>query len=455
MASKSNPVRQFVASAADTIRTELWPIPTLGILIALLAAIGLTQVDSVVDGSLPAFFRTIVFDGDAGAARSVLSSVATALMTVTSLTFSLTVVTLQLASGQFSPRLLRTFTRDRFVQIVLAIFLGTFTFSLTVLRSIRSSNNSNVADFVPRISVTVTYLLTIAAVVGLVLFLAHLAEEIRVETMMRTVHAEASSTVQNVLTGSETANRHLDRPDGEVTTILAARSGFITGVFFSQLTDAAERNHAVIMIEVSVGSSVVEGTPIGSAWTDHAGAPKSRALTEEAAEAMQGAADRGIRISFERTSLDDISYGLRQLTDIAAKALSPGINDPTTATHTLGHSSALVCSLARLPLGDELLRDGDDQLRVILRRPDLVDLLELAVDQPRRYGASEPQVVQRLFQLLREVAWVTSRPEHRSAVRDELHRTDVALANTDVDDVLRERYAVWHGEVEAALSDRW
>ena len=454
MATRDKPIRQALATISDAVRTELWPLPTLGIVVALLAAIGTTQLDSVVDGSLPSLFRTIVFGGDAGAARSVLSSVATALMTVTSLTFSLTVVTLQLASSQFSPRLLRTFTRDRFVQVVLAIFLGTFTYSLTVLRAVRSGGN-DFPDFIPRISVTITYLLTIATVVGLVLFLAHLSGEIRVETMMRTVHAEASDTVRTVLSGAETEHRHLDAPDGERAVLTAARSGFLTSVHFGQLTAVAEDHRAVVMIEVAVGTSVVKGTPIGCAWTDHRDGPIGRPLDDDAVEALQNGTDEHVRIGFERTSVDDISHGLRQLTDIAAKALSPGINDPTTATHTLGHSSALVCALTRLPLGDELFRGDDRQIRLILRRPDLNDVLELAVDQPRRYGASEPQVVQRLFQLLREVAWVATRPEHRAAVRRELERTRLALEGTDVDDVQRERYTTWHDEVEAALADRW
>ena len=116
---------------------------------------------------------------------------------MTSLTFSLTVVTLQLASSQFSPRLLRTFTSDRFVHGTLALFLAAFAFALTVLRSVRDEGNGN-TPFVPEISVTVAFVLAIASVIGLVLFLAHLTREIRVETMMRRVNVETQETIDRV-----------------------------------------------------------------------------------------------------------------------------------------------------------------------------------------------------------------------------------------------------------------
>ena len=122
------------------------------------------------------------------------------LSTVTSLTFSLVLVTLQLASSQFSPRLLRTFVRDRFVQRTLALFLATFTYALTVLRAVRDDQ-----EFVPKISVTVSFTLTMLSVIVLVLFLGHVVREIRPETMLRKVFAD----------GLTTARKLPSRDDGE------------------------------------------------------------------------------------------------------------------------------------------------------------------------------------------------------------------------------------------------
>ncbi|WP_373558662.1 DUF2254 family protein [Streptomyces sp. CS159] len=132
----------------------------------------------------------------------------------------------------------------------------------------------------------------------------------------------------------------------------------------------------------------------------------------------------------ERTDHQDIAFSLRQLTDIAAKALSPGVNDPTTAVHALSHSSALLCELAQRHLGPHLLLDNDQQVRVVLQRPNLEDLLDLAVTQPMRYGAAEPAVLARIAMLRGELAW-TSTPAHQPPVHSALTRLHATIDAQD------------------------
>ena len=158
---------------------------------------------------------SLAFSGGPSAARSLLSAIATSLISVTGLVFSLTVVALQLSSSQYSPRLLRTFVGDRVVQLTLAQLVLTFVYSLTVLRSIRTSNESRgQVAFVPGVAVTVAYALTLVSVLALVLFLGHLARALRVETMLREVHQEATAVIDRVLgsrDGDETAARAAGR----------------------------------------------------------------------------------------------------------------------------------------------------------------------------------------------------------------------------------------------------
>ncbi|HSL36359.1 MAG TPA: DUF2254 family protein, partial [Arthrobacter sp.] len=116
---------------SDALRTQLWPLPTAAVALAVALGTMLPALDAAVDGRLPDGISVLLFSGGPEAARAVLQAIAGSLITVTSLTFSLTVVTLQLASSQFSPRLLRTFTSDRFVHGTLALFLAAFAFSLT------------------------------------------------------------------------------------------------------------------------------------------------------------------------------------------------------------------------------------------------------------------------------------------------------------------------------------
>jgi uncharacterized membrane protein len=440
-----------VDAARDTLRTQLWPVPTIGVTLAVALGVFLPRLDERIDDVLPDSVTRYLFGGGAGAARSVLEAIAGSQITVTSLTFSLTIVTLQLASSQFSPRLLRTFTSDRFVHGTLALFLATFAYSLTVLRTVRTADDGQDA-FVPQISVTLAFLLALATVVTLVLFLAHLASKIRVETMLRDVHTSASDTADRMLpVCGEPPARGSAPPDPPADAILvpAARSGFLGGVDEEALLHAAVDADAVVLVDRHPGSSLIAGTPVAACWPRAAGLdPDTRSrLTERVADA--------ISTGYERTAAQDVAYGLRQLTDVAVKALSPGINDPTTAVHALGHSAALLCELAGRDLGPRLLRDDEDRIRVVLRRPDLAELLDLAVSQPRRYGAADPAVLTRLMMLLRELGWTVDRPDQRRAVTDQLARLRRTVDAQDFDAVERSGLAQLGVQVEQAATGRW
>lgn len=342
------------------------------------------------------------FGGDADAARSLLGAIASSLITVTSLTFSLTVVTLQLASSQFSPRLLRTFTSDLFVQTTLALFLATFTYALTVLRAVRSAGDAGQAEFVPRFAVSVAFLLTVASVVALVLFLTHLTAQIRVETMLHNVRRDASSTMRAVLPERERGDvdpQPTLRPPVDAVQVLAVDHGFLTWIEHGDLVAIAVDEGALISLGVHPGAFVVKGTPLGSAWPASGGHFDSEA-TSRLADRVATCVHTGP----ERTASQDVGYGLRQLTDVANKALSPGINDPTTAIHALGHISAFLCDLTDRDLGTQALRDDDDRVRVLLHRPDLAAYLDLGISQPRRYGVTDPQVMERIFKVLLDLS---------------------------------------------------
>ena len=445
--------RMRLGALREAVRTQLWPLPVFSVLLALALGVLLPLLDARVDDDLPAAVTGYLFGGGPGAARTVLDAIASSLITVTSLTFSLTVVTLQLASSQFSPRLLRTFMRDRFVHVTLALFLATFTYALTVLRTVRSADDG-ATPFVPQLSVTVAFLLALGSVLGLVLFLAHLAREIRVETMLCNVHTDASGTLQRVLArpvppgaGEEVP----PRPPAQALPLVAAASGFLVRIDEDALLAAAERADAVVLVDRCPGSSLVAGTPVAAAWPRHGGSFAGPDVSSRLAEQVADALATGP----ERTSEQDVGFGLRQLTDVTAKALSPGINDPTTAVHALGHAAALLCELTDLDLGPRVLRDEQTRVRVVLRQQSFAELLELAVAQPRRYGAADPVVLARLFSLLREVAWSAGRPEQRAAVAEQLARLRATAGSQDLDAAERERLAVLADQGQQALAGHW
>ncbi|TDL37348.1 DUF2254 domain-containing protein [Arthrobacter nitrophenolicus] len=410
----------------DTLRTQLWPLPALAVALAVLLGTALPALDSNLDGQLPESVSAVIFSGGPEAARAVLQAISGSLITVTSLTFSLTVVSLQLASSQFSPRLLRTFSADRFVHGTLALFLAAFAFALTVLRSVREEGSGNSA-FVPEISVTVAFALAIASVMGLVLFLAHLTREIRVETMMRKVNMEAQETIDRVFPGDRPVQGSGPLPVRASFPIAATSSGFLTSFDKDALLHAAVESGAVVRLDKEPGSSLVAGVPFATAWplepAGHIG-PEGR-------EMLRSAVNAAVATGFERTNVQDVGFGFRQLVDVAARALSPGVNDPTTAVHVIGHLSALLCRLADREPGPEQITDDDGRVRVVLSLPTLSDLLDMAMNQTRHYGAADPVVANRLLELLHELACCDRQGRYRAAILDHLDRMRNAIGAAD------------------------
>ena len=420
-------VRGVASAARDAVRTQLWPLPTFAVVVAVALGFVVPAIDDQVDAGLSGWVNAAVFSGDASAARGVLAAVAGSLITVTSLTFSLTVVTLQLASSQFSPRLLRTFTQDMFVQVTLAIFLATFTFALTAFRSVRSAEESGTA-FVPRLAVTASFVLAMGSVVVLVLFLAHLTRQIRVETMLLRVGRDAAKTMRSNLRPRAEASAPVPSTPTDAIAVHARKPGFLTDVNTAALISAAAKEDAVVVLRRHVGSFVVQKTVLAQVWGSDGGP-----LDESAVDRLSKAISLSVRLGRERTASQDIGFGLRQLTDIANKALSPGINDPTTGVHAIGYSASLLVELADYDLGPLVLLDDEDQPRVVLDRPEFGHFLDLAVAQPRSYGEADAHVIAGLYELLADLASVAP-DEYHSLITDQLRRTDDVVGDGDFDD---------------------
>lgn len=451
--ARRSSLRRWIATLRESIATELWPLPTLFIIVAVALGIVLPLVDRAVDSSLAPGFKDLLFAGGPESARAVLSAIAGSLITATSLTFSLTIVALQLASSQASPRVLRTFLKNRTVQWTLAVFVGTFAYSLTVLRTVQDGSDS-IDPIVPRLAVTLASLLTLASVAMLVLFLAHLARQLRIETTMRQVYVETSNTIEFVASTMATGRTELpDWPSAErIELSLATRSGFISSIDRSHLLAVASEHDLVLSEVRTVGDHVVSGTPVIRWWPRN---PLEH-IDDEARESINPALSRAIGLAYERTASQDIGFGIRQLVDIATKALSPGVNDPTTAVHTFGHLAAILGSIAELPVQATGLIGGDDLVRIIIKPHNFVDLLDVAMTQPRRYGAADPRVVERLFQLLQEVGYRAQRPEQTAAVLQQIERLEASVATEIYDYVERQRFTEFAEAARAAtLDQRW
>ncbi|OBA38229.1 MULTISPECIES: DUF2254 domain-containing protein [Rhodococcus] len=436
----------------EALRSRLWPLPAAAVLLAVLAGIGVPELDTAVDDHMPAEVAGYLFGGSADAARELLGAIAGSLITVTSLTFSLTLVTLQLASSQYSPRLLRTFAADRVVQRTLALFLSTFIYALTVLRTVRNDTDAGTSEFVPQLAVTLAYALTVASVVSLVLFLGHLVRQIRVETVLDQVRADTCATAADILPRATTGGgpeQPLPEPPPHAHLVEAADSGFVVEIDERAVLDAAVRAEAFVWIDRPVGDPVVAGTPIAFCSS---GQPE-RTLAREARDRLTEQIRSAVRTGSERTVAQDVGYGLRQLTDVVVRALSPGINDPTTAVHGLVACTAVLVELLSARLGPYPVCDSDNRVRVVIARPTFADLLELVCTQPRLYGATDPEVLEALLSMLHLLAWKASADVHRLAVGDQLARLRADIS--DHDGASRRRLERRADDIEEAFARRW
>ncbi|MHC5795455.1 DUF2254 domain-containing protein [Lacisediminihabitans sp. FW035] len=413
-------IRLPFARLLESIKSSLWPIPVIAIVAAVGIGLLLPWLDRSVDTVLPEGIDAVVFNGGAQSARSVLSSIAGSLITATSLTFSLTVVSLQLASSQASPRVLRLFAQDSVVHGTLALFLGTFAFTIMTLRTIRDPSLDSAA-VVPRMAVTLALMLTLASVLMLVFFLAHLARQLRVETMLKDIHAETDRTIALVSEAHEAHNAFrgtvLRRAPNQ--PVVARSSGFITRYDQSAVLAIAERHGLVVEELKLIGESSISG----SALLRYRRTRQSSGHDEAIEDELRGA----FSIDYERTSAQDADYGVQQIVDIGVRALSPGINDPTTALHALAHLAALLSDCLAMPQPPPALAGEDGALRVLTHTRSRTQTIEGTLGQMRRYGAADFPVVKRMLDLLDDLLVVHPESDIATAVETQLDALAAAV----------------------------
>lgn len=405
-----------VAARWDRLRGSLWFWPGVTMVVAIIGGDLLSRVEPAA--GVAGLAR---FGGTPDGARTILSTVAGSTITVTGLTFSLTVVALQVASSQFTPRLLGTFLADRGNQAVLSVFLGTFAYTLVVLRHVRAPAGDD-PGFVPDLAVGVGLLLTLGSVAMLVYFFHHLTQQLRLETVLDELRRDTVAAVHRTKApdDDQPAEPEVDlprAPDDRVV-LRARRSGYLTAVRLDALRHAAERHGAVVRLAPSVGVHVTAGTTLAWAWPVQEGVGDGFD-EEELSRAVHAA----IHLGPERSLLEDVAFGIRQLVDIAARALSPGVNDPTSAVAAIDAMAVVLCELARVPTHCPMRRDDQGRVRAAVSQSTFSELLALACDQPRRYGRGEPALLTALLRMLADVAEVARHDRQVEAVRTQIDIT--------------------------------
>jgi len=414
---------------SEYVRGSLWVLPTLSVLAALAAGSLLSEIS--VGPHSP-----LAFQGTSDDARTLLIGIAGTMVTVIALLLGLTVVALQLSSTQYSPRLLRNFLRDRPNQIVLSVFVATFAYSAAGLYTVGVSGGSRTGAF-PRLAVSGALVLLFVSLGLLVYFADHLVHSLQVDAIMRVVERGTLAVIADgLLPGAPDAP---EVPEW-AAAIASQRSGYVQSVRPGRLLAAAARHGVCLRLRPRVGEHVVAGTTLAWVWAASPGdpTPDPRAFLPVLRE--------GVRIGFERTLEQDAALGIRQLVDVACKALSPAVNDPYTAVQAVDHLSVIFCALAQRPLGNHVARDGGSAAVIVPGRR-FGEYLAVMIGLIRRYGAGEPTVDHALLRLLNNCAAVAGDDPERYAAIEEQARIVIADAEREVPQPVD--LALAHAEAEA------
>ncbi len=378
------------------------------IALALGAAGALVSAAEEAWPALSAWVPRVLFPSraDPQVAQVILGGIAAAMMTVVSIVFAILLMTLTLASMQFSPRIIVSFSQDRVTQQTLGIFLGTFTYCLAALPSARSVP----APFEPVLAVLGAMLLALACVGWLLFFIHHISEAISVNHIVDRIAQETEGiideTMPRPLRESRLADPDTPESGGREAPVLSLVSGYVRFIDGRQLAALARSSGVTVRVLRRVGHFAPEGVPL--LLVD-----KGDKLTPARMAELRGAFDLGPT----RTMQQDIEFGILQIVDIALKAISPAVNDPSTGITCVDQLSRILIRFASREPADALLYDPPGVVRVRIPRLGFERLVDSAFEQIRLYAKADVAVSLRLLRALSDIAASASVPDfHRALV---------------------------------------
>ncbi len=413
-------------SLLDELRGSYWPIPVLMTLGAGMLALAMVQVEDVFGQRYQGPLAWMVLRDQEGA-LAVLSVIAGSMATIAGVVFSINLVALTLASNQYGPRLLRSFLRDRVNQIAFGAFTGIFLYSLIVLMAINP-------DRVPRLACATAVLLAVVGLFVLIYFIHHTVASIQVANLTAGISAEIRTQLE-CLFPERLGEAAADASPAEVAEfgaalqaegvdLRSATSGFVRVIDQTALLAAVERFGIRARLMVAPGDFVAVGAVVARVG------PPDR-VSDEVLDELRSL----FVIGPQRSAVQDLDFLIDQLTEIAVKALSPGINDPRTAITCAQHLGALISAAADRHMPTGARADAGGHLRVVAPAMTFDDLVSSCLAPLRRYGAGHTEVVLALCQVLAGCAPCCPAPSRRQTLRTHLRHLEHSwkAAGTGVD----------------------
>lgn len=425
------------------LRSSFWFVPSLIVAFSMVLAVGLIEVDSSGSQDWMDHWPRLFGAGAAGA-RGMLATIAGSMTTVVGVTFSMTLVALTLASSLYTSRVLRNFMSDRVTQIVLGIFAGIFTYCLIVLRTIRGGDGS---EFVPGLSVAFSVVLAIGGIGTLIFFIHHIATSIQASSIIASVAKETLEAVDRLFpqklgrkpTDDEADSSMLALPTRSWQTVMAGRNGYLQSVDENALLCLARKHKTLVRMNRGIGEFVVQNTPLAALALDN---PPNEAIMAELRAAYS--------IDRFRTVEQDCAFGIRQLVDMALRALSSGINDTTTAVMCVDYLSAILSRLAPREIPSSR-RYEEGELRVISIGQTFASLVAESFDQIRGSAEGNVAIMLRMLDALQTIASLTDSSTRRRVLQEQMECVAEVAARTIKSPYDRTRFENRLAQVRAAV----
>jgi uncharacterized membrane protein len=401
----------------SNLRSSFWFAPSVIVAYSIALAVILVEADSAVSDQWLAQWPRLFGAGPAGA-RDMLSTIAGSMMTIMGVTFSMTLVALTLASSQYTSRILRNFMRSHVTQYTLGVFAGIFSYCLIVLRTIRGSGE---VEFVPGLAVFFAFVLALGSVGVLIVFIHHIASSIQASSIIASVAKESIAVIDRLFPEKIGQGPDENEDKDQVLlslekktwrTVPAKVSGYIQSVNSDALLRLARDRKTILRMEHGIGDYIVEETGLASL-----------ALEDPLDQETIAAINSYYNISSHRTVEQDPAFGVRQIVDIALKALSPGINDTSTAVMCIDYLAAILARLASRQLPSSH-RYEEGELRVITIAQTFKSLLDDSFDQIRRSAEGNVAVMARMLGAIENIASLTTNPYRRRALCEQIQRID-------------------------------
>ena len=387
----------WLRKLAVSVGSSLWFVPVMCVVAGAAISFGTIALDRASD------YQAIpqVLVGRPTSANAILSSIAVSMVSLAALVLTITMVVVQLAMGQFSPRIVQRILRDRASQLAIGLFVATFVHAVLTIREVVDRGDGT--GQVPGIAVATSYVLVLASIAALVIYVHHIGQSLRVSALIELVGQDTRKLVDR---------RYPDAGppppvDAEAPRVVAARtSGVVTMIGTHALVAEAARADCVLELVPALGAFVPAGGPL---FIVHGG---SEDLDEDRLFSA-------LSLKLEPTLDEDVAYGMRLLVDIAERSLSESpFQDPTTAVQAIDRLHDILRHLARRPFSDGRVRDEGGEIRLLVKTMTWENYVHLAFDEIRMAGAGSPQVSRRLVAALMDLRRVAL-PERIEALDEQ------------------------------------